>query len=303
MLITMWGKIADGLYMLGEGLCLVYIVKGKEAAIIGGGMSWIAPRLEEQLAGIDIALEDIRYLVIPHAHFDHCGAVPYLKRKMPWIKVLASQAAKNTFAKQKVIDYIELANLVMIERFGLKDQYVKMGLKIDSLPIDQVVDGSSIISLGGGMDIQFIECPGHSPDTMAAYVPKLKAVFPTDAAPTPQGGIDKLSRPSAQYSYTLYKQSLAKLIEREIEICAFDHFAAVTGPDARQVLINGLKLCDDYSRRIVGLYKENGDLEKTARVVAHETLDSFDFGPEDLMMPVARAEVRNILKDAGILLG
>jgi 2-aminobenzoylacetyl-CoA thioesterase len=300
MLINKPGKITEGLYLLGEGITLIYIVKGKDAMIIGGGMNWIAPQLEKQLFSLDIDLADIKYLVIPHAHFDHCGAVPYLRRKLPWIKVLGSESARKILSKQKVLDYMELANLMMIEHYGLKEQYEKMNLKIDAINIDQVVGDSTVVDLGNGLDVHFIEAPGHSPCALAVYIPKLKAIFPTDAAPVPQGGVDKLTRPSPQYDFGLYKRSLRKLLDYEIDICAFDHFAAVTGAEARQVLVNGLKLCEEYGTHVTDMYKESGDFEGTARIVAHEATENFDFGGEDLIMPVARAEVRNILKDAGI---
>ncbi|GAI18030.1 unnamed protein product, partial [marine sediment metagenome] len=73
------GKINDRIDFLGtRDLCL-YLLKGKEAMIIGGAMSYIAPSLERQFSEMDFDLDRIRYLVIPHSHFDHCGAVPYLK--------------------------------------------------------------------------------------------------------------------------------------------------------------------------------------------------------------------------------
>lgn len=304
MLTEKPGKIAEGLYLMGWGMCLVYLVKGKDAMIIGGGMTWIVPQLEEQFAQMQMDPTDIKYLVIPHAHFDHCGAVPYLKRKFPWIKVLATESAKKILSKQKVVDYIELVNAVMAEHYGVKDLYEKLDLKIDSITIDQTVDDSSVVDLGEGLDIRFIETPGHSPCAVAVYVPKLKAIFPSDAAPTPQDSINNLTRPSPQFDYTLYKKSLSKLLTYDIGICGFDHYAAVTGADAWQVLDNGLKLCQEYEKRIVGLYQAMGDMEKVARVVSGETAGHFDFGSDaGLMMPVARAEVRNILKDAGVAAG
>jgi hypothetical protein len=58
----------------------------------------------------------------------------------------------------------------------------------------------------------------------------------------------------------------------------------------------------EYGKRIVNLYRQGADFESIARQVARETMeaDSFDFLNEDLMMPISRAEVRNILKASGI---
>jgi glyoxylase-like metal-dependent hydrolase (beta-lactamase superfamily II) len=103
MLTDQPGKIAEGLYLLGSQQNLMYLVRGKDNMIIGGGMSWIAPYLEEQLESLKIGPDDIKYLVIQHAHFDHIGAVPYMQRKFPNMKVLATAAAKSTLSKEKII--------------------------------------------------------------------------------------------------------------------------------------------------------------------------------------------------------
>jgi glyoxylase-like metal-dependent hydrolase (beta-lactamase superfamily II) len=305
MLTDKPGKIAEGLYLLGKQICLMYLVRGKDAMIIGGGMNWVVPLLNEQLAELGVKAEDIKYLVIPHPHFDHCGAVPYLKRKYPHMKVLATEAAKAVLSKQKVIDYMEAVNMFMIDHFGVRDQYEKLNLKIDSIAIDQIVNDSTVIDLGDGLEVHFIETPGHSPGDISVYIPGLKALFPSDAVPCPLGYIDKIAMPSPQYDFTLYMESLRKLASYDVEICGFDHNVAVVGRDAKQVLLNSVQTVGDYGKRILDIYNEKKDFEQTFRWVARERLkvDGFTFLNEDLMLPVARAEVRNILKAAGITVG
>jgi glyoxylase-like metal-dependent hydrolase (beta-lactamase superfamily II) len=296
------GKIADGLYLLGEQLCLFYLVRGKESMIIGGGMNWVVHKLEEQLQEFGVSADEIKYLVIPHPHFDHCGAVPYLKRKYPQMKVLATEASMAILSKQKVIDYIEAANLFMIDHFGARDQYEKLNLKIDSIVINQTISDSSIIDLGNGLDVHFLDTPGHSPGDISVYIPGLKAIFPSDAVPCPLGLIDKMALPSPQYDFRLFKESLRKLATCDVEICGFDHNVAVLGQDAKKVLLSALQMSEEYGKRIIDIYEGKKDFEQTVRWVVHERLevDGFAFLNEDLMMPVARAEVRNILKASGI---
>ena len=79
----------------------------------------------------------------------------------------------------------------------------------------------------------------------------------------------------------------------------------VVGRDAKQVLLNSVQMVEDYGKRVVDIYNEKKDFEQTFRWVARERLkvDGFTFLNEDLMIPVARAEVRNILKASGISVG
>jgi len=305
MLTDKPGKIAEGLYLLGKQTCLMYLARGKDAMIIGGGMNWVVPLLNVQVDEFGVKAEDIKYLVIPHPHFDHCGAVPYLKRKYPHMKVLATEAAKSVLSKQKVIDYMEAVNMFMIDHFGVRDQYEKLNLKIDSIVIDQTVNDSTVIDLGDGLEVHFIETPGHSPGDISVYIPGLKAIFPSDAVPCPLGYIDKLAMPSPQYDFNLYMESLRKLAAYDVDICGFDHNVVVVGRDAKQVLLNSVQMVEDYGKRVVDIYNEKKDFEQTFRWVARERLkvDGFTFLNEDLMIPVARAEVRNILKASGISVG
>jgi 2-aminobenzoylacetyl-CoA thioesterase len=283
----------------------MYLVRGKQAMIIGGGMSWMAPLLEGQLKESGVDFGDIKYLVIQHPHFDHCGAVPYLKRMLPQIKVLAVEEARKVLSKPKVIDYIEMVNLHAIDKYGLRQEHERLNLTIDGIDVDEVVDNSTSIGLGNSFDVNFIETPGHTADSVSVYIAKLKAIFPSDSAPCPLGkNVEKLMMPSAQYDFTLYKESLRKLITYDVEICAFEHTAAAIGPDARQILLNGLRLTEEYEKLVVSLYLETKDVEQVATQIAGEAnlkLEDFDFMDASIMMPVARAYVRNVLKSAGII--
>lgn len=306
MLTDRPGKIVEGLYLLGHQQNLMYLVSGQRNMIIGGGMSWIAPYLEEQLSALNIGPGDISCLVIQHAHFDHVGAVPFMRRKFPGMKVMATAAAKLTLSKEKIIRYMDLANRMAVEQIGLVEQYGKLDLSMgNSIEVDEIAGDSTVVDLGNGMVVNFIETPGHSPCALSLYIPSLKAIFPTDSALCPVGSITNLARPSPQYDYNLYKKSLLKLLGYDIEICAFDHYAAVLGMDARQVLLNGLALCGEFEEHVLEEYGKTGDIEQVARQLARETIGfaRFDFANEEIMMPVSRAVARNILKAAGILDG
>ncbi len=151
MLTDQPGKIAEGLYLLGSKQNLMYLVRGKDNMIIGGGMSWIAPYLDEQLDSLNIGPGDIRYLVIQHAHFDHVGAVPYMQRKFPGMKVLATAAARLTLSKEKIMQYMDIANKLAVEHMGPGERCGKLDLSIGIINVDEIVGDSCVIDLGNGM--------------------------------------------------------------------------------------------------------------------------------------------------------
>jgi len=293
---SMWigepGKITDRIEFLGTRKNCLYLLKGKEAMIVGGGMSWTAPSLEKQFSAMDYDLNKIKWLVIPHSHFDHCGAVPYLKRKFP-----ASAYCKEVFSKKKAMDFMADANNRMIENLGLQDEYDRLNLKFDNIHIDRVVAEGDTIDLGDEIEACFTKTPGHTKCSIAIYVPKLKALFPSDAAPFPTDNGRELSYPSAQYDFSLYMESLRKLTTCDADICGFDHHGVFIGRQAKEILQQGLKQAEEFENHVREQYQQTGDLDKMAQKLAAwaSAKNKFDFLSLKLETAVAKTVISNII--------
>jgi glyoxylase-like metal-dependent hydrolase (beta-lactamase superfamily II) len=298
---TMWigepGKVTDRIDFLGTREICLYLLRGKETMIIGGGMGQVAPSLEKQFSQMDFDTENIKYLVVPHSHFDHCGAVPYLKRKFPQVQILASEYSQEVFSKEKVVNAIASANKVAIDALGLQDEYEKLNLEFDGIHVDRVVAENDFIDLGDGIKAHFIETPGHTKCSMAVYVPKLKAMFPSDAAPVPLADGSGLTAPSPQYDFLLYVESLKKLSTYEIEICAFEHHGVLLGEQARNILPQGLEQTEKFRNYVIEQYQEIGDLEKVAQKLASEIQEKNElpFLNLELQVTITKVAIRKIL--------
>jgi len=261
-------------------------------------MSYVGPYLEEQLSTVPFDTADIRYLVIPHSHFDHCGAVPYLKRKLPQLEIVASAYSKEVFSKERVIDFIAGVNRQMIEKYKLLHEYKELNLRFDGIQVDRVVGDHDSIDLGEGVVANFLEAPGHSRCCIGTYVPSLKAIFPTDAAPFPMDGESALSCPSAQYDFCSYEESLQKLAGHNVELCAFDHHGVLVGDEAKNVLQRGLKEVRKLKAYIAAQYEASHDPNKIAKQLASEILQKsqFDYMSPELMTSITRAMIDSIVR-------
>jgi glyoxylase-like metal-dependent hydrolase (beta-lactamase superfamily II) len=271
--------------------------------IIGGGMSWIAPSLEAQFSSIDFEPQKLKYLVISHSHFDHCGAVPYLKRKFPHIQILASAYSDKIFNKEKAVNSIAANNKYMIDKLGLQSEYEQLNLKFDGIHVDRVVAEKDIIDLGDDIEVHFLEVPGHTRCSIAVYVPKLKALFPSDAATLPTDDTKALFFFGPQYNFGMYKQSMARLTNLEVEILASEHYGAVTGDRSRQTLQEGLRQTERFEDCIIDLYKQTGNFDETVQKAAAQILPSneLDFMDRELQLTVLRTATRRILEYAGLI--
>jgi glyoxylase-like metal-dependent hydrolase (beta-lactamase superfamily II) len=297
------GKVTDGLDFLGTKENCLYLLRGKDMMIIGGGMSWIAPSLEAQFSKISFEPKKLKYLVISHSHFDHCGAVPYLKRKFPHIQILASAYSEKIFAKEKAVNSIAASNKYTIDKLGLQSEYERLNLKFDGIHVDRVVTENSIIDLGDDIEVHFLEVPGHTQCSIATYVPKLKALFPSDAVPPPTDNTEALFFPGPQYNFGMYKQSMARMASLEVEIFASEHYGVVTSDQARQILQEGLKQTERLESCITEMYRQTGNFDETVQKVAAQILPSneLDFMSSELQLMVLGTAIRRILEYARLI--
>ncbi len=290
-------RIGDRVDFLGTHDICVHLVRGKDAMIVGGGMSYIAPELERQLYAMGIDTADVRYLIITHSHFDHCGAVPYLKRKFPNAEVLTSAYAADVLSKPKVIDIVASANREKIEQLGLQNEHRELGLEFNGIAVDRVVVDGEALDLGDGIEAQFIEAPGHSRCSMALYVPALRAMFPSDAAPCPLPDGRGFVIPSPQYDFAMYLESLRRLSEYDVEICAFEHHGVLVGEEGRAALRRGLDRTIRFRDYLVRQYEESGDIEEVAQKLASEIgrKNELPFLSQELQATILTISVRNML--------
>ena len=305
MRITQPGRIIDGLDFLGTYESCLYLLRGEQAMVIGGGMSWIVPSLERQFETMGLEPEKVRYVVILHSHFDHCGAVPYLKMRFPHIEVIASAYAQKVLLKSNVINFIAAANKQMVDRLGLQKKHPSLNLDVHAIEVDRVVSENDVVDLGDGVKVHFMQVPGHTQCSIEAYVPRLKALFPSDAAPFPIDGAIGLSYPSPQHSFSRYLESLRKMTALDVEMYASEHHGAFAGDQAKTALTEGLRLAEEFQNRIVELYQQIGDVDRIANQISakERELNKLEFLSFDLdrMLAGTKAEVRNVLRHAGLL--
>ncbi len=117
MRIKKAGRIDEGLWLLGTEESCVYLLEGsKSSVLISAGLSYILPDFFRQIAAWGISEKKIEHIIILHAHFDHVGVVPFLKRKWPHLKVYASSRGWEVLANPKAIAVINEYTLKVCRR-------------------------------------------------------------------------------------------------------------------------------------------------------------------------------------------
>ncbi len=228
-MITEPGKITERITFLGRFDSCVYVVDGgDESILIGGGLSCLIPDVLQQLNAFDIEEEKIKKLVVLHAHFDHCGIIPYFKKRWHQAEVIASVRAKQLFSDPRILQIFSDLNMDALSQNGLREQAEKEGFLFTGVNVDQTVGEGDILSCGD-LTLEVIDAPGHSSCSIAIYIPQEKALFPSDSAGFCYAG---QFQPAANSNYDYYQQTLEKMVRYEINAILPEHFGAAVGEEA-----------------------------------------------------------------------
>jgi len=238
----------------------VYLLDGtNESMIISGGTSYIVPAVMRQLQEFALREDRISSILILHAHFDHIGIVPFFRKLHPDMRVYASGRAWEILAEPRNILTINEFSHRIAERMGMADT----GRELDwphGLRGEIVYEGTTICL--GDLDVQIMETPGHSSCSISAYIPQLRALFPSDGGGIPYKGTI-VAAPNSNFSQ--YVASLRRMEPMEVEYLCADHFGYVCGDEARSYLAGSIKSADEEFGRLANIYYRCRDVEIASR--------------------------------------
>ncbi|MBN2283835.1 MAG: MBL fold metallo-hydrolase [Deltaproteobacteria bacterium] len=273
----------------------MYLVQGAaEAIIISGGMSCIIPDVLRQFREFGIDQGRITKLLILHSHFDHVGIVPYFARKNPGLTVYASPRAWEILSMPRALDTINFYSRATMEIMGVREEQLPAAEDHewrDDIRGLTVRDGDRLDV--GGLTVSIIETPGHSSCCLSAYVPELKALFPSDAGGIPYGN-DII--PSGNSNYTQYQESLEKLEKLEIRYACADHFGYITGEEAEAYMTASIDAAGTFRTLMERTYRRTGDIDRAVQLLVAAALKARPdyFLPQDILTGVYRQMVRHI---------
>ena len=282
---------------LGRQEMNVYLLKGKEYMIVEGGMSYIVPDMLRQFQERGIDMNRITRLLLLHSHFDHCGIGPFFKHRLPSLRIIGSRRSQELYRKEKVIQFIRDRNREMIRFFKMEKEAAELNLDFDRMAVDEAVGEGDAIDLGEGVEVRIIEMPGHSSCSIAAYVPSLKALFPSDAGGIPGEG-DEIF-PSGNEDFILYQKSLEKLGPLDVEVVCLARNGAFLGQDARDYISRSAEEAEKMRLEIIRQFQGAADPEGKLARLARERYDRIKTRdiPWDVYLGLMRGVVRKILQN------
>ncbi len=148
----------------GQGGEVLLIMGSDRTALLDCGMAYcweeLLEKLEKTLKG-----RTLDYILLTHTHYDHVGALPYIRDQYPQATVLASEYAEKVLQKESARKVIgELGEEAARTYLG-----IDMEVRTDGLMVNRVVREDDEIDLGD-IIIQVLETPGHTSCSLSYYI-------------------------------------------------------------------------------------------------------------------------------------
>ena len=199
-----------------------FIVGQDETAVIECGVTGGVASLCRQWGQLE-RKPAVRYLIASHGHFDHVCGIPALRELYPDASVLASTEAQKVLGKTKIVQSFFAQDEKMSAVLAAEGilEAIPVSPKPEAIMVDQVIGEGDEMHLRGGLKLRVIEAPGHSPCSLAFYLPQEQVMFVSDS-----GGFqisDDSLFPIFFQGYELYQETLKRLRGFPTRVLAIPH--------------------------------------------------------------------------------
>lgn len=185
--------------------CNAYFIDGPSRVLIDPGHKSLFNHVELGLTQLGLALSDIDLVIGTHAHPDHLESVPMLKNN------------KTLFALHE-------AEWQWAATVG-KQMSASFGIDLDDFRPDFYLKEGTLEL--GGLELNVIHTPGHSPGSVTLYWPAQKALFTGDLVF--KEGVGRTDLPGGDGS--LLKESIKGLMNLDVEWLLSGHGEIIAGAE------------------------------------------------------------------------
>ena len=207
----------------GHGGEALLVCGSEKAALIDCGMAYCADRMLENL---NAALsrggyETLDLLLLSHSHYDHIGALPYIRKKYPEVQVYGSEHCASVLERPRA--------RALMKELGetARDQYTPdsdMEISTDGLYADGILRDGDQVSLGKETITAF-ETPGHTDCSMSFLLEPADLLFTSESTGIIEGK-DYVHTPVLK-SFDQAEESLRKCRELHPAYVILPHYGMI----------------------------------------------------------------------------
>ncbi|MGE5379499.1 MAG: MBL fold metallo-hydrolase [Methylocystaceae bacterium] len=269
------GLIQNNLYKLGVPECPIYLLDGPEPVIVDAGISCGGKIYAEAIRSI-LGNRQPSLIFLTHVHWDHCGAVFYLKNQFPKMKVAASSLSVKILQRHNAVALIKKLNENMttnIKSIPGINSTLLLEEPFSSFEVDVEIADNQELNLGEDTTIRVLATPGHTQDHTGYFIPQEKILFAGEAAGV-YSGSGAIST-EFMFSYDAYLASLRRMAFLDTEIFCQGHYHHFIGrEEIRNFFDQSINETILFKDRVMELLAEEaGSIDKVVQRLKAEDYD------------------------------
>jgi 2-aminobenzoylacetyl-CoA thioesterase len=275
VLFTTTGAAKEKFYILGSSTFPVHLLNGAKPVIFDGGVSCAGKIYTEAIRSV-IGANEPEMLFLTHTHWDHCGAIAYLKKAFPSMKIAASQKAAETLKRQRVTDLIGMMNTdvrAMIDNLPEIDPSRLIDEPFQPFEIDIILEDGQTMEFDGNTVIEVLATPGHTMDHLSYYIPEKEVLIAAEAS----GCMDSMGNVITEFlaDYDNYFISLKRLSALPVEVLCQGHRIVFVGKDeAGSYFTRAINEAVNFKNRVYELLeREGGSIDRVVKQIKAEKYD------------------------------
>jgi glyoxylase-like metal-dependent hydrolase (beta-lactamase superfamily II) len=289
------GDFGEWITVAGNHFYPAYIIKGRQKRLmIDAGINLMGPAYIASLEKVFGDKNALDYVFATHSHFDHLGAIPYLKRKLPHLQAGAFERVGTLMKKKSVLDLMTF--LSELQRGFFRDIVGEEDVRIEAVDFELKLKEGDRFDLGG-VTCEVYEVPGHTGDSLAFFIPEIGALFAGESYGIPESDKDGQIQVEFLSSYDDYVSSLDKLISLQPQLIAMAHLWVFTDDDATEFLERSREATPKYWELIeTYLDAANGDINSAVESMAKKEYDEKGTiaQPRESYLEHLKAQVRQV---------
>jgi glyoxylase-like metal-dependent hydrolase (beta-lactamase superfamily II) len=260
LIIQQSGEIFPGFYSLYPIDVPVFLLDGEHPAVFDAGFSCLAGWYADQLRRI-LSGRGPDYCFITHSHFDHLGAVSFLKRQFPGMKICAHHNVDNILSRASAVERIRMLNeagAASVSAYGVD---AIRSEPFEPFTLDRCLAAGDEIQISEGLTVRVYHTPGHTRDCLSFYIPERKTLIASEALGIP----DYTGYVVTDFlvDYDLYMDSMRALSGLDVEVLCFGHSYVYTGEHAKEHIPRAMQYAEQFFSLVANcLAEEKGDLAR-----------------------------------------
>lgn len=226
MISNKLGNIQSKIYKLGLAECPIFLLDGPEPVVFDAGISCAGKIYVEAIRSI-LGDRQPSILFLTHVHWDHCGAVSYLKDEFPQMKVAASGIAVQILRRPNALALIKKLNDDMTSALTASNSSLLIDIPFHAFKVDIELKDNQIIDLGEDTAVEALATPGHTKDHYSFFMPKEKVLMAGEAAGVYYA--PGIVSTEFVFNYDSYLSSLQRLASLPTEVFCQGHYQHLMG--------------------------------------------------------------------------